>query len=123
MLIGKLLNAYPWYYTKQSSNPEKLESLVRLWDKCIVDLDDQQIAIGIKKMVCINEFPSITKFRRYCFDIVDQDIAWELRESNCLACEVWGKINEWDKKTKSEYDLKKMFKSLYAIKSQQILVV
>lgn len=122
-LVNSLLDAYPGYYTKQMSDQKRLEGLIKLWDSSICDLDEQQIFIAIKKMVCINEFPSITKFRRYALNIIDVEIAWDMREKHFLACEVWGQINKWDKQTKSEYDLKKMFESLYTIRSQQILVV
>jgi len=123
ILVGKLIDAYPGYYTKQSSNPKRFEGLVRLWDKFTSDLTEQQISNGIEKMVCFNEFPSVTKFRRYCLNIIDAEDAWELIDTHPLAKKVWNDINKWDKKTKSEYDLKQLFKSLYRLASEQVLLV
>ena len=68
-LVTKLLEAYPGYYTKQSSYVEKLSDLVKLWDGCIGDLSDQQIAVGIEKMICfilkISYYTNVVKLFTY----------------------------------------------------------
>lgn len=112
-LFDEFAGIYGYRWSSVISDPAVLKITIKRWHDATKDLTDKQVEKALQKCSLTDEFISIHSFRLAALELIPADRAWEVRESDRLAKQIWDEFITWDKIHKPERELREGFISKY----------